>query len=970
MTHEFHMILFWIDVVLFAQSLVMQLSDMNLAGISSMFFRKLFISSAFILVFVPCSRAEDHRWVEDNFEDFRDGTFDAAGQNLYVTSEGQIKTIHRFDLNTDGYLDLVFNSSHDFVTGPLATCYAQPTERRAGRSSEIAMNGSRRGATADFNKDGFLDLVLTPNNDWVSARRYAFIYWGGSDGWTDRRATNLITVDPLAVQTGDLDGDGWSDLAVLNSARWAPEDGPEKVLRIYWGSPESFRQEVFTDIVLADASDMLVTNVDDEGLEEIVILQAPVGGGEAELAIYWNDGFKRNALPAPVRIKLRAQDVANLAKGDANGDGRNDLLVIGGNKRLVSIDPTTKEKTFSYSDLVVVLKKDGRQFNQPRRIESPKVSSFAVADLNRDAICDVVLCQADEASNSLQILWGDREGSFHAKPMTTLPIGYASCAAVADFDGDGKPDLAIGVNQTGDTWNAASDIFYGDGTGGFQPADRQIRTARPAAVITVPPDKSGEPHRIVFCNTMGGRIFEDVPAQVYWGDKDGFAANRVTNYRSRSGFSSNAADLNNDGYPELIMMAAVHAAKAESPFLGFNILWGSASGPQEEGRTVLAEYGLTSTNVADLNCDGYLDLVGTCNAEYNGEPERLVIWYGAEKGFAKERRIFFPLEKASWGVTIADFNKDGWLDIISAQNLNNSITLFWGGVDGFSSDRRVSWPSHSASDIRTADLNDDHWLDLIVTNYMVTGTLNHDYGTRLYWGGPNGFSPTNAQRLRGSAAFGPCVADFDQDGFLDINIPNYKWTEIRESIQSFLFWGSKKGFSDTDRTSLLIDSSSGSQAGDFNGDGKMDLALLAHTVDGSHQTLSRVYYNDGQRFASPQVQYLPTIGPHYIYRAEIGHIYDRKLRQSYESSIHHWEQPQSLGQITVDANIPGKSQLEIATRSASTESLLQEKDWLPVVENRFELSPDDRYVQYRLTFISDNGDRYPVVDRVELKFIQ
>ena len=55
-------------------------------------------------------------WIEDSFEHFADGRPDDAGQNLFVSRDGKVQTIHRFDLNQDGYLDLVFNSTHDNVT--------------------------------------------------------------------------------------------------------------------------------------------------------------------------------------------------------------------------------------------------------------------------------------------------------------------------------------------------------------------------------------------------------------------------------------------------------------------------------------------------------------------------------------------------------------------------------------------------------------------------------------------------------------------------------------------------------------------------------------------------------------------------------------------------------------------------------------------------------------------------------------
>lgn len=71
-------------------------------------------------------------WIDDNYEDFRAGQFDASGQNLFVTRKGQVKTVSRFDLNTDGYLDLVFSTSHDFVTAPPPTLYEIPGGRQAG----------------------------------------------------------------------------------------------------------------------------------------------------------------------------------------------------------------------------------------------------------------------------------------------------------------------------------------------------------------------------------------------------------------------------------------------------------------------------------------------------------------------------------------------------------------------------------------------------------------------------------------------------------------------------------------------------------------------------------------------------------------------------------------------------------------------------------------------------------------------
>ena len=77
-----------------------------------------------ILTLSPLQAARKTVWVEDSFQDFADGRLDASGQNLYVSRDGSIRTIHRFDLNQDGFLDLVFNSTHDtagFLPGTLVS---------------------------------------------------------------------------------------------------------------------------------------------------------------------------------------------------------------------------------------------------------------------------------------------------------------------------------------------------------------------------------------------------------------------------------------------------------------------------------------------------------------------------------------------------------------------------------------------------------------------------------------------------------------------------------------------------------------------------------------------------------------------------------------------------------------------------------------------------------------------------------
>jgi len=60
---------------------------------------------------------------QSGFEVLRQGTFGNAGQNLYVSARGRIQFVHRWDLNNDGYYDLVFNNTHNRMDVPDVTAF-------------------------------------------------------------------------------------------------------------------------------------------------------------------------------------------------------------------------------------------------------------------------------------------------------------------------------------------------------------------------------------------------------------------------------------------------------------------------------------------------------------------------------------------------------------------------------------------------------------------------------------------------------------------------------------------------------------------------------------------------------------------------------------------------------------------------------------------------------------------------------
>src|SRR5439155_19863442 len=74
----------------------------------------LLLVVAFAAILLPAADdAGREVFIDDRFEDFAAGKLDAGGQNLYVSRDGKVRTINRFDLNDDCHTHLLFHDSHD-----------------------------------------------------------------------------------------------------------------------------------------------------------------------------------------------------------------------------------------------------------------------------------------------------------------------------------------------------------------------------------------------------------------------------------------------------------------------------------------------------------------------------------------------------------------------------------------------------------------------------------------------------------------------------------------------------------------------------------------------------------------------------------------------------------------------------------------------------------------------------------------
>jgi Bacterial Ig-like domain (group 3)/FG-GAP-like repeat len=260
----------------------------------------------------------------------------------------------------------------------------------------------------DFNHDGNLDLAVVISGDGVEGDGTGTvnILLGNGDGTFQPQQTYIVGNRPDSIAMADFNGDGFLDLAVLNSA--------DDNVTVLLGNGDG------TFVLEQSCAAEFVPGTHTEGTPTCVTATFPVGN-----------------------------DAVQIATADFNADGKADLVVTNSESGTVSVLLGVGDGTFQSQVTYTV----GRE-----------VDGIAVADFNGDGIPDLAV--TNEADNTVGVLLGIGDGTFQ-QPQVTYATGLAPLGiSVGDFKGNGNADLAVSNVES----NTVSVFFNkGDGTGTFQP---------------------------------------------------------------------------------------------------------------------------------------------------------------------------------------------------------------------------------------------------------------------------------------------------------------------------------------------------------------------------------------------------------------------------------------------------------------------------------------------------------------------
>ena len=147
------------------------------------------------------------------------------------------------DLDHDGWLDLVFTSGPDLtrytVNTPTVIYWGGPKGFASIPPTEIEGYTALDASIADFNRDGHLDIAMSNYRSDTNRKVPAFLYWGdGSRNYNEKRRTLLTTASGAAIDALDLNRDGWLELIVSNHQE--NFDHGMAGTDIFWGGRDGF----------------------------------------------------------------------------------------------------------------------------------------------------------------------------------------------------------------------------------------------------------------------------------------------------------------------------------------------------------------------------------------------------------------------------------------------------------------------------------------------------------------------------------------------------------------------------------------------------------------------------------------------------------------------------------------------------------------------------------------------------------
>jgi hypothetical protein len=682
-----------------------------------------------------------------------DGTFQAAVN--YTVGNGPM-WLEVGDVNNDAKLDLLLVNVTDNTLAVLlgnGDGTFQPQKLMAISGSPPACQ-SVPGCLAigDFDEDGKLDVAIGVPLPQVGAYAAA-VFLGKGDGTFQAPVNYSLNGQPFALVAADFNNDGKLDLVTVGNG-----------VSLLLGKGDGTFQAAVTTPVPGNLAGLVVADFNLDGNLDIA---TSIDQDRVTLLLGNGNGT--------FQTPIAGQGSVPLAAGDLNEDGEPDLVSSNGGILLNNGDGT-----FTGGQSLSLVGQDVGATSQ----------AAVLSDLNSDQKLDLVVSQSNTHLNGttltdiVTVVNGNGDGTFATFPayagIRGIPPGgfsyvtFGSLAA-ADFDGDGKIDLDVGVEfflKPAVSNGIGAGLYLNNGAGFSAPATNQLTLGSRAAPYVVAEDLNGDGRMdlaVASSNGSGGAVafllgngngtFQ--PEQDYGAGMNGPIAIGDFNHDGKldvlgvTGVQLSVLIGEGDGTfgfpvdsptgsPGSVRGLAVadfdHDGKLDAAALiqdngswELAIFTGNGDGTFSIGPTYNAGANLAAIATGDLNGDGIPDLV-VANSDIGGQDASIVVLLGVGDGSFQSPMTTVTGNQIS-AVAVSDLNLDGKADVVISNIGWGDVSVLLGKGDGtLQAPMQFYLNNFMVGAVTVADFNGDGKPDLAVAGFNSISVVLSGSGL----GGPAG----------------------------------------------------------------------------------------------------------------------------------------------------------------------------------------------------------------------------------------